>query len=428
MRMLSCFLPLALWAAAIHAEVYTMTLRQALQRALQQNPDIAMARLDQIKAQQAARQQKDPFTPKIYFGSGLAYTSGFPLSIEGAAPSVVQGRAIQYLFNRQQSYVLASAREQARGAAFDVSAKQQEVAYRTASLFLDAERAGHAVDMARQQTDSLEKVLNATRSRVEEGRELPLEAERAELNLARARQTADSLEDDHETAETSLALVLGYSADDRVAPAGEERTAPLLPKSEQAAVASAWESSDDLRHLESQITAKELDVRAAKAARLPHVDLVAEYALFAAFNHYQDYFKSFQRNNGEIGVSVQLPLLPGPGVSAAAGQSSAEADRLRIELASTRNQIAADTRKAYREIHKAQEAREVARLDLEVARAQLSVNLSLLHEGRITLRQVEESRVEESRKWLAFYDAQYALERAEWDLARRTGDLLASLR
>ena len=88
-----------------------MTLRQAVERALQQNPEIAMARLDEIKAQEAVRIQKAPFSPRVFVGSGLAYTNGFPMSIDGAAPSIVQGHASQFLFNRQQSYVVARAKE-----------------------------------------------------------------------------------------------------------------------------------------------------------------------------------------------------------------------------------------------------------------------------------------------------------------------------
>jgi len=411
----------------LRAEVHTMSLRQAVERALEQNPEIAMARLDEMKAREAIRLQKDPFTPHVYFGSGLAYTNGFPMSIEGAAPSVVQGRVQQDLFNRQQSYVVARTREEARGAGIAASAKKDEIVFRTAVLFMDAERAGRGEEMARQEIESAQKVLAVVESRVQEGRELPLESKRAELNLARARQTADSLDADRETAETSLAIVLGYGAEDRVEPAAGERAVPPMPPSEEAAVASALNSSKELRRLESEIAAKGLDDRAAKAARLPRVDLVAQYGLFATFNHFQDYFLKYQRNNGEIGVSFVLPLLVGPGVSAAAAEANAEASKLRIQLANTRNQITADTRQRYREVREAEAQRDVARLDLEVAREQLSVNLAQLHEGRVLLSQVEESRIAESSKWIAFYDAQYAVERAHWNLARQTGDLLAAL-
>jgi len=189
-----------------------MNLRQAVERALQQNPEIAMARLDELKAKEAVRVQKDPFTPHVYFGSGLAYTNGFPMSIDSAAPSVLQGRAAQFLFNRQQSYVVARTKEEARGAGITASAKKDEVAFRTAVLFVDAERAARAGEMARKELESSQKVLATVENRVQEGRELPLESKRAAFNLARARQSADSLDADRETAETSLAIVLGLMA------------------------------------------------------------------------------------------------------------------------------------------------------------------------------------------------------------------------
>src|SRR5215813_3524930 len=94
----------------LHAEVRPMTLRQAVELSLKQNPDIALARLDEEKARQAVRVARDPFTPRITVGSGLAYSNGFPMSIEGSAPSIVQATATQYLFNRQQSFVVAQAK------------------------------------------------------------------------------------------------------------------------------------------------------------------------------------------------------------------------------------------------------------------------------------------------------------------------------
>jgi hypothetical protein len=70
---------------------------------------------------------------------------------------------------------------------------------------------------------------------------------------------------------------------------------------------------------------------------------------------------------------------------------------------------------------------EVARLDLDVAREQLSVNLAQMQEGRLTLGQVEEARVVENDKWIAFYDAQYVLEKARWTVLRLTGDLVPTI-
>ena len=61
-------------------------------------------------------------------------------------------------------------------------------------------------------------------------------------------------------------------------------------------------------------------MRAQKAARLPTVDLIAQYALFAKFNNYENFFRTFERNNGEIGMSFTVPLFPGGDLSAPASR------------------------------------------------------------------------------------------------------------
>ena len=50
-----------------------------------------------------------------------------------------------------------------------------------------------------------------------------------------------------------------------------------------------------------------------------------------------------------------------------------------------------------------------------------------MQEGRLALRDVEEARIVENRKWIAFYDAQYTVERARWNVLRLTGDLVPAI-
>lgn len=414
--------------AALRAEVRTMTLREAVERAVRQNPEIAMARLEEQKAKQAVRVAKDPFSPRVTVGSGLAYSHGFPMSIEGSGPSIFQAQATQFIFNRPQSYAVAQAKEREHASTIATGGKRDEIAFRTTSLVLDAERAARLSEMAQRQLESLQKVTRAVEAQIGEGRLLPVEAKRAALNLAVARQMLLDTEAEQETAETSLALLLGYGPEDRVRPVAGPRPAPALPSSEEAAVEEALARNADLRGMESQIAVKELEIRSQKAERLPKVDLVAQYALYSRFNNYEDYFRKFQRNNGQIGMSFQIPVLPGPGIGAAVAQTEAEIARVRLELNQLRNRIIAETRRNFRDVRKAEAASETARLDLELAREQLSILLAQVQEGRAGLRQVEEARVGETNKWIAFYDAQVGLERAKWNLLRQTGDLLAALR
>src|SRR5215813_10149625 len=96
------------------AETYTLTLRQAVDLALQQNPELIIARLDEQKAAQGVRLTKDPFYPRLVAGSGAAYSSGYPLTVDGSPPSILQARAIQTFFNRPKTYQVAEARQNER--------------------------------------------------------------------------------------------------------------------------------------------------------------------------------------------------------------------------------------------------------------------------------------------------------------------------
>ena len=405
-----------------------MSLRDAVERALKENPDVVLARLDAERADHAARLAHSVFVPRLVVGSGAAYSNGFPMSIEGATPSIFQANATGAVFNRAQSLRVAAAKESRRGAEIDANAKQDEVIYRTAEMFLDAESAEKIAQMSRQESDALARVLDAVRARAAEGRELPIEVKKAELNVARARYRSQVLDSNAEAARISLATLLGFEPSDQVRPAQGERTAPAVPDSADGAVEAALASSKEIRSLESRLLAKQLGVRSQEAERLPKLDLVAQYALLSKINNYAKYFNAFQRNNGQLGVSFQIPLFSGPSVSEAVAQAEAEAAQIRVQLRAARARVAADVRRSYEDMRQAETGKEIAKLDLDVARDQVSVLLAQNQEGRASLRQLEEARSVETDKWIAFYDAASNAEKAQFAILRQTGELTAALR
>jgi outer membrane protein TolC len=423
---------LAIFAFAsllIRAEVRTLTLKEAVDLAVRQNPNLVMARLDRLKTQLGVDIVRDPFMPKIYGGSGAAWTSGFPQTINGNPPSIFEARVIMSIYNRPQSFLVAQARENVRGAEIDVQRQQDDIVYRTASLFMDAVQIGRSAVAAQKQVQSLAEVLDEVRQRVAEGRELPIQGKRAELDAARARQHADSLVADRENAEASLALVLGFSADDTVHPADSEQLDLVLPESEETTVAGALANNKQVQLLQSQMQAKGLEVKSYQSARWPQIDLIAQYSLLAKYN-FEDFYnvQKFQYNNGILGASFTFPLLVGKSSQAYAAQGEADLAKLRTQYGTLRNQITADSRKAFRDVRRATAARDIAKLDLDVAREQLNVTMAQHEEGRVSIRDVETTRIQESDKWLAYYQAQNELERARLNLLRETGTLAAALK
>ena len=404
-----------------------MTLPQALELAARQNPDVALARLDSQRASASIQVAQDPFRPKVYGGSGLAYTSGYPNSIDGNAPSIFEVKTEMALFDRSKSYALVSARVSARGAQQGAQAKAEEVAYQAADIFLTASQAEHETDTLDHQLPSLQSVLNTMTAAVGEGSELPLEQKRAQVNLVSTQQRLEAAKLDVDYYEMLLAVALGYPATDRVKPIDSELASIPSPPSEGEAADMATRNNKELSQMQSTVLAKQMDFRSFRAERLPKVGLVAQYALFAKYN-YQQYFQKFQRNNGQLGASITIPILTGSASKGFAEQALIDSQKIRIQMDQVRNRILADTRRSYEQWEKARSLRTVARMQLDFAREELTVLLAQNGEGRASLSKVEEARLEESNRWIVFYECDLQEIRAKLAILRQTGTLMATVR
>jgi len=419
---------LFLIAFSATAEVRTLTLRDALDIALKQNPDVVLARLDQQRARAQVTIAKDPFVPKVFAGSGAAYTNGFPMSIDGNAPAIVQARTQMAIFDRPQSLRAAQSNEAARGAEIDIGLRQDEVAYRVASLFFDADQASRSLTAVGLQLQSLTRVRELTAVRVSEGRELSIESSKADLKVLQAQQRQAELADSIADTETSLAQVLGFDPGDRVQPAQEDRRVTGQLGSEEAAIQQALDGNREIKRLESNLQAKNLEAKSYKAERLPKIDLVAQYSLLSKYNNYEKFFGAFQRHNVELGASFSVPILTGRSGAAYISQAQADIDKIRTQIGQTRSRITADLQHAYRDIRRTESAQKLARADLDLARDQLTLDLTRYDEGQVTMAQVEASRAAEQEKWIVYYDTQHALEVARLAVLRQTGTLVATLR
>ncbi|MGC8758912.1 MAG: TolC family protein [Bryobacteraceae bacterium] len=417
-----CFL------SPVQAGERVLTLREAVDLAARQSPDIVLARLDEQRAVLGVQAVREPALPRLIVGSGLAYSSGMPMSIEGATPAVIQAKAVRTLWNRPQGYQVAQARESARSASAAAAVAREDAVLRVASLFLDLERVVRQAEAVERQLEHLQKIEAAVRLRAEEGRDAPIEARRAALETARARLRLQQLASQRRTTAMALAAALGLDPAEDILPAREERPAPPLPAAEDASVAEALRDDPEIRRLEAELAAKHLEARSWRAMRLPRIDLVAQYSLLAKFNNYEQFFNRFERHNGQLGASVQIPLFSSSQDEARASQAEIEARRLRTQLQDLRRRIESDTRTAWQKVRDAEAARELARMDLDLAREQVSNLLAQVEEGRASLRQLEQARFLEQERWILYYDAVHDLELARVELMRRTHSLLAALR
>ena len=424
---LSFLASIALYPGFGQNQVHKLTLREAIELATRQNPDVLISRIEEQRAEQSLTIQRDPFFPKVFVGSGAAWSNGYPQSIDGNAPSIAQGRIVMSLYNKPQTLRIAQARENKRGALLETSSTVDDAIYEVALQYLQAEYSASTFELQSKQAASLEKILATIQSRVTEGRSLPLDQKKAELDLAIAKDKTLELQISTDNAELQLATLVGLPPGDRIETVREEQRPMKTPGTEDETLAAAYESSKTLKVLESKMQSKHLEARSYKAEWLPQFDLVAQYALLAHYN-YADSFRRFQPNNGQLGLSFKLPLLVGPAGRAYASQAELDVAKLRIQVLQTRSKIQKTVHQSYQDLSRAESARDVSKKAVEWAQEQLRVLLERYEAGRTPLKDVEEARLVENDKWLSYFANNNLVERARLAVLKSSGNLAAAVR
>src|SRR5260370_32038824 len=86
-------------AASASAGAVQLTLKRAIELALQNSKDIQVAKLQASLANRSAMITRSQFLPNVYAGSGAGYTFGIPETPGGRAPAVFYVTYTEQVFN-----------------------------------------------------------------------------------------------------------------------------------------------------------------------------------------------------------------------------------------------------------------------------------------------------------------------------------------
>jgi len=402
-----------------------LTLKRAVALALQNSRELALARVQSNVAEKTANVNRALFLPNFYTGSGIGYTRGYPQGI-GGPPSIFNLTYVQTIFNGPLRGEFRAAEERAEGQRLAFESTRDAVIVRAASAYLELAKVRRSLELLRQERESAQRIMDITRERLGAGVELPIEVTRAQLTAARIEQRIVHLEGREEALEGELRGLLRLPTNRRLEVAPEELPASAdQPVRELVAMALAENSS--IKRTEAERRAREHRLRGERIGYFPTVDLVSQYALLARFNNFDQFFRTFRRNNFNIGLDVKIPLFSAR-TSAAVALAQTDLNAAELELKTKRKDLEIEVRQQSRQARELEMAREVARLELQMAQENLHVVQSQFQEGRAGLRDVEKARLEESNKRLAFLDADYERQQAQLELLRSTGQLASVFR
>ena len=414
----------ALWAAPVRAQGQDsdkLTLRQAVTMAMQNSREIALARMQYTVALNAAGVDRADFRPNLYTGSGAAYTSGFPSTVGGQAPSIFNLSYTQSVFNLPLRGQLKAAEDRAASQKIELDRTRDAVIVRTASTYLELAKVRHSLELLRNEGASAEKISSVTRERAEAGQELPIEITRSQLTLARIRQRMIHLEGRDAILTQQLQNLTG-APELKPIVVESDATSFAVNQEESDLISTALKTNAFVAEAEKEREARLHLLKGAKGGFWPTVSVVGLYQVLGKFNNYDEFFSHFQRNNVTIGVDVHIPLFSSK-TFAEVKLANSQLNEAELALGNRRQEVRADVLQKARDVRELDAAHEVARLDLQLAQESLQIVQTQFDQGRATLRDIEQARLDESDRWVAFLDAEFARQQGQLTLLQATGQL-----
>src|SRR5271170_7707995 len=163
-------------------------------------------------------------------------------------------------------------------------------------------------------------------------------------------------------------------------------------------VSLALQNDRSVEEAENERSARQDILRGAHLSYFPTINLVGQYSVLSKFNNYSDFYKKFERNNVNVGVQITIPLFAAK-TSANVTLAKSQLDAAELILGNKRQEVRVDVQQKARDVRELDAVREVARLDLKLSQQTLEITQARFDQGRATLRDIEEIRLEESDKW-----------------------------
>jgi outer membrane protein TolC len=396
-------------------------LKRVVELALSHSTTAGAAAADEQRALASYHETRNQYVPQFVVGSGLGASWGFPLSLEGAAPSILNVNAQSALFNPALREFVRAARAEWKASTIQSKDQRNQVIQDTVLTYAELSRWETSLSQLREAEGEAQKMEEAVNQRIQEGVDSPLARDQARLSTARAYLRITEAVGAIDVLRNRLSQLTGL-------PAGSIElvpdSIPALPEvnQEDGLAAKALETSPAVQAAENRAQAQSFRARGEHRALLPSVDFAAQYALLSKYNNYDEFYNAFQRHNATVGVAIRFPFLSFS-QHARAKAADAEALRARKDASAAKNQVSEETLRLQRSVAQLAAAREVANLEHEVARSNVEATQVRVESGGATLHDLDNARTQANERYSALQNANFELQRARIALLRATGEL-----
>lgn len=404
------------WAAA-----QTITLRRAVELTLSHSGVSGMADPEQARAYAAYREARSAYLPRLVLGSGIGGSYGFPLSLEGAAPSLFNVTSQQVLFSPAQKAFVRSANFGYLSAKWQGQDQRDALIQDAVLTYVELNKWNQELDLLKTELGNNQRMERVEQERIQAGVDKPVELNKVKLATARVRLRMAEAQGSADVTRLHLAQLTGLSGEEL---ATDPDSIPSLPEFQQEddVAAKVVEANPAVKAAEQQATAKRFNAEGEYKALLPSVDIAGQYALLANFNNYDVYIRNFQHHNATGGLVFRVPFFD-PVQRARAAEAKAEAIRSERAAEEAKQKVSLETLRLQRAVQELAASVEVAQLEYDLAQSELQAAQVRVQTETGTLREEQAARSKVEQSYDALIDANLALDKARVQLLRNTGQL-----
>jgi outer membrane protein TolC len=405
--------------ASLPAFAEPLTLKHAVELALAHSTATGISTAEVQHADAAFRETRDNYIPQLVFGSGLGKSWGFPLSLEGSAPSIFNLNAQSALWNPALQQFVRAARTEWQATNLQSKDQRAQLIQDTVLSYAELNKWEQRMGRLQDEEAAANKLEEAMAERVKEGVDSPIERTKARLSAARMHLRLVQAQGSADVLREHLAKLTGLKPSEiEIVP----DSIPAMPAVDDDQIDAATKNNPAAQAAEERARAAYLKAQGEHKSLWPHVDFAAQYALLARYNNYDVFYAHYEANNATLGVSIQFPFF-----SSVQHQKAAEADadaiRAKRAAEAVRNQVSEETLKVQRSVRQLQAAQQVAELESEVAQSSLDATQTRIDAGTATIKDLGEARAQADDRYLVLQDTNFELQRAQIGLLRSTGEL-----
>jgi outer membrane protein len=394
----------------------SLTLKQAEELAIKNNPQISVGRLIALASQQFTREVKSSLWPTataditgVDAQSGSRLTAGAlnnPILYERAAAGVMVTQLITD-FGRTTNLV-SSANYAAKAENQNAVATKEQILLAVNKAFYNALQATAVLTVAQQTVNERQTVANQVEALFKSKLKSELDFSFASVNLAQAKLLLLDAQNNENAAFATLSMVLGFPSLENFQLVAE--TSPLTPPPGNVddLISQAFSSRPEILSLQFQYQSAKKFQTAERDLLLPSIRAMGAVGDTPAGNPAVAPNPGALSNTyGAVGANIDIPLFNGFLYTARAREANLRAQATQERLRDMRNLISRDVRTSWLNANTAYQRLAVTQQLLQQANLALSLAQSRYNLGLGSIVELSQAQLQQTQAQISYAQAGY---------------------